>query len=245
MDRLLNTAYESLVGRCILPAYETGLRRRGTFRYRREFASNQWKSPEEIDQLQWRRLSVLLKHAYDTVPYYREAFGSAGLTPDQITSPSDFARLPLLDKPTVRTHREGLISSAFDARDLIESATGGSTGEPMRFCYDRASYERRTAAAMRGDEWAGWKLCAPEFYIWGVPLLPQSGLIKLKKKLYHASLRRTVVNSFDLSPDRIAGHVRLYHQSRARIVIGYANALYLFALLAKDAGLKLKQGVYY
>ncbi len=240
MDRLLNTLYESLVGRCLMPAYETGLRRRGTFRYRREFASDQWKSPEELAQLQWQRLTALLWHAYETVPFYRAAFQSAGLTPEDIRSPSDFARLPLLDKQAVRQHRDRLISSAFDERDLIRSATGGSTGEPMRFCYDRASYERRTAAAMRGDEWAGWRLCAPEFYVWGVSLLPQTGMIKLKKRLYHAGLRRTIVNSFDLSAERIADHVRLYHRSSARVVIGYANALYLFALLAKDAGLKLK-----
>ena len=109
----------------------------------------------------------------------------------------------------------------------------------MRFYFDRNSYERRVAAAMRGDGWAGWRLCAGEFYIWGVPLLPESGFIRRKKQIHHASLRRTVVNSFDLSAERIQAMVREYNRQRPRVVVGYANAIYEFARYAHAAGLEV------
>ncbi|HTE20279.1 MAG TPA: phenylacetate--CoA ligase family protein [Armatimonadota bacterium] len=239
MSRFWDDIYERAVGRGLLPCYETRLRGRNTFRYRDEFERNQWRSPEEIAALQWERLQALLEHAYGTVDYYRALFDQAGIRPRDIATPADFARLPILDKSTVREHRDRLVSSAFKRSELVRSATGGSTGEPMQFYLNRESYERRTAAAMRGDGWAGWRLCGPEFYIWGAQLLPQTRLKQLKVRLHFAGLRRTVVNSFELSPERVAAAVERYNRSQPRVVIGYANAVYEFARYVQQAGLRL------
>lgn len=243
MNRVVDTAYERLVGRGLFPFYETRLRGRQTFRYRDEFEANQWRSPQEIAALQWERLRALLKHAYETVPYYRDAFDALAIRPEQIATPADFARLPVLEKATVREKREQLLSSAFDPKELIASATGGSTGEPMRFYYDRNSYERRMAAAMRGDGWAGWRLCAPEFHVWGAPLLPEARLSCVKRRLHHALLRRTVINSFELSRESAARIARRYNAVRPRVVIGYANALYEFARYLRTSRLALHRPV--
>ena len=53
---------------------------------------------------------------------------------------------------------------------------------------------------------------------WGVPLLPQSGFKRIKAQAYHAGLRRFIVNSFDLHPDKIAGFVRDFNKMRPRVV---------------------------
>jgi phenylacetate-coenzyme A ligase PaaK-like adenylate-forming protein len=239
MGEFLDAIYERAVGRGLLPFYETQLRGRSTFRHRAEFLANQWRSPEEIAALQWERLGALLRHAYATVPYYRAAFDRLGLFPEGIHTPADFARLPVLEKQTVRAERERLLSSAYDPRELIVSATGGSTGEPMQFCYNRDSYQWRVAAAMRGDEWAGWQLCAPEFYIWGVTLLPQRGWTRVKRQIHHASLRRSVINSFELAAERIPAIVERYNRLRPRVVIGFANAIYEFARFVRQSGRRL------
>src|SRR5262249_55326311 len=137
MNAVLSKRYERWVGQNLLPFYETRLRGRSTFRYWEEFEANQWRSPGEIAALQWEKLSALLEHAYQTVPYYRAAFDELGIRPAAISSPAEFARLPVLDKATVRQHRDELVSSAFNRNKLIRRATGGSTGEPMRFYIDR------------------------------------------------------------------------------------------------------------
>lgn len=236
----IGSAYERLIGGCLYPFYESTLRRRGTFRYRAWLERSQWRSPEEIRAGQWRELRALLRHAYDTVEYYRAAWDAAGVRPEDIRCPEDLVHLPILTKADVREHHDRLISSRFGPERLIRSATGGSTGEPMRFGYDRNSYEWRTAVAMRGDSWAGWRLCGPEFYLWGAQLLPQSGLLRLKKQLHHAALRRDVVSSFELSAERIHEIVRRYNRLRPRVAVGYANALYEFARYVTQAGLSLR-----
>lgn len=239
MKTLIDASFECVVGRAVWPFYETVLRGRKTWRYQKEFEANQWRSREEIAALQWDRLQTVLKHAYNTTDYYRSLFDAAGITPADIRTPEDFAQLPILDKATVRDNRDRMVSSAFDRTRLIKSATGGSTGEPMRFCYDRNSYERRVAAAMRGDAWAGWRHCAPEFYIWGVPLLPQKGMARIKRLADHSARRRYVANTFDLSPEHIHRIAARYNQVRPRVVVGYANALYEFARYARHAGIRL------
>jgi phenylacetate-CoA ligase len=233
------SAYEHLAGRLALPAYEA-LRGRGTFRYRREFAESQWLSPEAIRELQWDRLRRLLRRAYETAPLYRDAFDRLGMKPEEVREPADLARLPVLDKATIRREVDDLISRAFRREQLIRSATGGSTGEPLQFYYDRDSYDRRNAAAMRGDSWAGWRLCGGEFYIWGARLLPAPLWKRAKVKAHHALLRRAVASSFDLSEARVLELVRQYNRMRPRVVVGYANAVYEFARAAQAAGQRLR-----
>ena len=121
--------------------------------------------PDEIAQIQWREVTKLIAHAERTVPYYTEVFRSLGLSAGDIKSSAGLARLPALDKATVREHRSSLHSTSFRPEQLIRSATGGSTGEPMRFCYNRESWDQRVAAAMRGDSWAGWQLCGGELHL--------------------------------------------------------------------------------
>lgn len=245
MRARLDNLYAHVVGRGLLPGYETLLRGRKTFRYRAEFEANQWRSAEEIAALQWSKLSALVRHAYETVPHYREALEREGLHPDRIHDRADFARIPILDKPTIRERRDSLLSSAFQRSELTRSATGGSTGEPMEYFYNRDSYERRMAAAMRGDGWAGWRLGAPELYIWGSQLIPTHPLKRLKTQLHFAGLRRAALNSFDLSPDTIRGAVEYANRVQPRVIIGYANAVYEFARCVEEAGLKVHapQGV--
>jgi phenylacetate-CoA ligase len=239
MNPVVSDCYTRLIGRGLLPFYETVLRGRNTFRYYQEFESNQWRTPEEVASLQWGRLICLLAHAYRTTDYYRSVFDAAGLRPEDIARPEDFARLPVLDKATVRQNREHMVSSLFQPAELIRSATGGSTGEPMQLYYDRNSYERRCAAAMRGDGWAGWCLGGGEFYLWGIPLIPQSGWKRWKVKLHHTCQRRMIFSSFDLNPPLIEEAVRRCNRLRPRVFIGYASALYEFARYIRQKGLKM------
>jgi phenylacetate-CoA ligase len=229
MNTLLNKFHEKTFGQMVVPFYESQIRKRNTFIYRDEAEANQWLSQEDLITLQWKKLQLLLRHAYDTVPYYKDIFNEYGLTPDNITCADEFARLPILEKSTIQSNQDRMTSSRFTRKSLIRSGTGGSTGESMQFFYDRNSYEKRIATAMRGDKWAGWRLCGPEFYLWGAAVLPTSYISGIKKKLHDSLLNRKTVNSFNMNPKDIPIIVKEYNNQRPTVVIGYANALYEFA----------------
>ena len=51
-------------------------------------ASQYWTKQQLLD-FQWQRLIELLKHAYDTVPYYQQVFRERGLSPGSFRSFDD------------------------------------------------------------------------------------------------------------------------------------------------------------
>src|SRR5437016_4640265 len=69
--------------------------------------SEHWTS-EKIDAYQWLQLRRVLRHAYESVPYYRAVFASVGATPEDLQTATDLARLPLLTKEDLQEQSERL-----------------------------------------------------------------------------------------------------------------------------------------
>jgi phenylacetate-CoA ligase len=104
-------------------------------------AESQWFSAEEIAALQEERLRQTVRHAYQSVPYYHELFASLGLSPADIRSAADLAKLPILSKETVRRHFPQFISSAVPRRSIRFYRTSGSTGAPLPLACDAATVQ--------------------------------------------------------------------------------------------------------
>ena len=209
--------YEPLFRHVLFPAYESGLWRRKTLAYLRDYERQQWLDPERIDALQWQKLQALLRHCWDHVPYYRETWSALGIAgPEDIRDPAHFARLPVLDKPTIRANFERLIADTHRA-GLMYKTTGGSTGEPLKFGYTRESYERRIAVMWRGYGWAGARLGQRTLYLWGTPL----GTQKPKERLYHSAFNRRMLNAFEMDRARMAEYADAIDRFRPETIVSY------------------------
>src|SRR5204862_231619 len=99
-------------------------------------------------------------------------------------------------------------------------------------------YERRVAAAMRSDKWAGARLGDRELHIWGTPFY-ESPLRKAKRTLHEAVLRKRVMSAYDLSAPRLAEAVAEIVRYRPQLIVGYTNSLHLIARYALETGAKL------
>jgi phenylacetate-coenzyme A ligase PaaK-like adenylate-forming protein len=102
-----------------------------------------------------RRVRHLLFRAYHTVPFYKVAFDAAGLTPRDIRTLDDLAQVPLLDRASVRAAGNDLASRGRARIGARWNATGGSTGEPLRFLVSRWSDAAIPAADRRIWQWHG------------------------------------------------------------------------------------------
>jgi len=213
--------YGSMFRHVLFPAYESGLRRRKTLQYLREYEQSQWLPPEQIAALQWQKLQNLIRHCWEQVPYYRERWQPLGINaPGDIASPADYARLPALQKPEIRANFEKLI--ARDQRDaLLYKTTGGSTGEPLRFGYTRESYERRISIMWRGYGWSGAHLGQRTAYLWGTPV----GAQKRKDRLYHAAFNRLMLNAFDMTEPRMSAYVDAIDRYKPETIVAYVSPL--------------------
>jgi len=100
-----------------------------------QLEETQWWSPERLCQAQYHQLGLLLDHACETVPFYRERFDAAGFHPGGGIDAGSFAALPRLTRAELHAHGEALRSRAMPAAHapVVEGQTSGSTGTPIRF----------------------------------------------------------------------------------------------------------------
>ena len=94
------------------------------------------------------RLRALLRHSYETVPFYRERFQSAGFHPDQFRTMEDLQRVPITRKSDLRLAAEqDVLASDCDPARLHRYGTGGSTGTPTEVRF--TPFEDRLLRIMR------------------------------------------------------------------------------------------------
>src|SRR6476646_1539142 len=86
--------------------------------YLRVLRQTQFDPPEVVRARQLSALKVQLRHAYDTVPYYRAAWRAAGVHPSDVKSLADLDAFPVLTKADIRKHERELVSSAYDVAKL-------------------------------------------------------------------------------------------------------------------------------
>jgi phenylacetate-CoA ligase len=219
----MTTLYETAFRRVLFPAYES-VRRRRTLAYLDDYRRDQWLAPERIAALQWQRLQRLLEHCYREVPYYRRQWRELGITPGDIRNLDDYAKLPVLTKADIRTHFDELKADSLRDR-LLYKATGGSTGEPMRFGYTRESNDRRTAVMWRGYEWAGSRMGRRTLFLWGGPVGDPTRAHRVKDRLYNSVFARRILNSFKMTEANMADYADAIDRYRPDIIVAYVGPL--------------------
>ncbi|WP_199099085.1 phenylacetate--CoA ligase family protein [Dyella sp. ASV21] len=232
--------YETAFQHVLYPAYETGLRRRSTLSWLSEYRSSQWLPPEGVVALQWARLKRLLAHCEREVPFYRRRWRELGITAEDIQCPDDFAKLPLLSKDDIRNHFDELQAESWRDR-LLFKATGGSTGEPLRFGYTRESNDRRTAVMWRGYEWAGSRMGRRTMYLWAGAIGESGRMRRLKDRLYNAAFARRTLNSFQMTEANMAEYADAIDRYRPEIIVAYVGPLVRLAQWLVDVGRSIHQ----
>ncbi|MDI1431971.1 glycosyltransferase [Polyangium sorediatum] len=230
--------YASLFQSVLFPLYETHLRKRDTLRALAELEQSQWRTPEEVAEDSFRRLLEALHHAEKHVPFYRRRFAEYGVRASQVKAPADLAAFPILTKEDVRLFSKELVAESH-VGTLHQGATGGSTGVPVRFMYDHPTYERRVAAALRADGWAGAVMGEKELHVWGRPPGERKGFDTTKRAVHEAIWRRRYISTFHLRADRLADTVREIVDYAPRVVIGYTTPLFLLARAALEHGITI------
>jgi len=127
----------------IAPAYRTF---RAKYKLLQE---SQWWGAGQLEAYQLRQLSELLNHAYNNVPYYTKLFHKQGLTPRDIYGFDDLEKLPLLTKEMVRDNVDALRARNYAPRAFEYVTTGGSTGTPLGFYYEKGVSRAKEWAFMR------------------------------------------------------------------------------------------------
>lgn len=203
-------------------------------RHLRALRRSQFLPPAAMAELQWARLKAILEHAYSTIPFHRERFRQAGISPADIREPGDLLRIPRVTKEDIQQHREAMVSEAVDRSRLITDRSGGSTGEPVVFYYDPDRLASRQAAAIRHNEWAGWRVGDKVAYLWAAPrdIPPKGGWKRsLRRRLLD---RAMILDASGITEAKMAAFTEALRTYRPRILLAYANTMSLYARYAQE-----------
>jgi len=231
---MVKNIYTKLISGLVFPLHER-LKKHHTVAVLKEMEKTQWLSPEEIKSLQLHKLRGFLVDVGQHVPYYRELFKKQEFQPDNLTDPSDLARLPLVEKKVIREHLDDL--QADDAVGLSRFNTGGSSGEPLIFFIGRNRISHDVAAKWRATRWWGVDIGDPEIVIWGSPieLGAQDKIRLIRDKI----LRSHLIPAFAMSDQNLDGFIEQIQDIKPKMLFGYPSALFHIARHAENTGKKL------
>ena len=114
-------------------------------------------STDELRRLQLDRLRWSLKHAYEHVPHYRQAFDAAGAHPGDLKDLSGLAKFPFTNKADLRDNYPfGMF--AVPMKDIVRvHASSGTTGKATVVGYTKQDIEMWASVMARSLRAAGAK----------------------------------------------------------------------------------------
>ena len=193
--------------------------------YVEEFEKTQWLPAQEMQKIQWQKVKTILEHAYLNVPYYRKKFTEAGITHQDINTPHDLLKIPLLTKDDIRENFNDLLSTDMN-RPSVTFRTSGSTGIPLEIIIDKVGYAQYMAPIFRALKWYGVDFSGRQARFWSLPL-------NWRKRIYEKAedflLNRIRMPTFQLSEDSLEDFYQRCLRFRPEYIQGYPSAIFAFA----------------
>lgn len=198
-----------------------------------EFERNQWLSRYEIDEYQNDKMRLLIKHAYNTIPYYNKLMNDLRLVPDDIKTKEDLDKLPILRKEDIKANYNNLISNKYNKFNLRHGHTSGTTGSPLNICYNIKTCVVHHIADWRQKYWAGLKYGEPYASLQGRVIVP----INQKKPPFW---RKNYINnqlflsSFHLKEENIPYCFDKLERDEIKTIEGYPSTIYILAMYLNE-----------
>ncbi len=199
----------------------------------RELRRSQWLTADALRTRQEQGLQAMVRHAAATSPFYRERFAAAGIDPQGVRTIADLAGLSLLTKTDVRGRLDEILSTEFRREDLVPAKTGGSTGVALSVFCDRRGVEVRNAAALRADQWSGWRLGQPLAAVWGNPPVPRT----LKNRIRCAFKDRIIyLDTMKIDAAAIDRFLQQWARMKPGLLYGHAHSIFILAEALRGTG---------
>jgi phenylacetate-CoA ligase len=198
----------------------------------KELEESQWWSRDKILDLQNQRLRMLINYAYEKVPYYRRVFDERGLKPADIESSNDLVKLPILTKHLVQSNFDEITAQGFPVKQRVLLATGGSTGQPLKF-YTTKRHDKDLCIAtlQRSLSWIGFELGDKSLSI--ANIYPYKSWLEKLMGVPISFFQRKLALDIGERPANVAKKLGDF---RPRLIRGFTSALEQLALFIKKSG---------
>ena len=190
----------------------------------------QWKSISAIEDLQSEKLRKIVKHAYETVPFYQSLFKQYKLHPSDIRDVSCIHKIPVTTKEMLKKAGRDMISRKFPEEKLLIEDTSGSTGKPLLLYKTKATLNLARASKLRTYLTNGFKVHQK---------VGELNFDLPKPKFYHRlGIHRVYGIPYN---DSISEQVALLEKIRPKVLSGYPSRLAEVAIYLRKQNKKTIQ----
>ncbi|MFC1652614.1 hypothetical protein ACFL3F_02735 [Planctomycetota bacterium] len=197
---------------------------RPVFRHFETLKALEYRSPEDLQDMQDQRLRDLLLYAYRQVPYYHDVLSDAGVVVNEQVQLERFNAIPLLSKEVIRAQGDRLSAEDPLCRHTYYNSSGGSTGEPVILRQDRDYQDWGLAGRFLYNEWAGKAVGEPELKLWGSERDILQGQDDWKTRLRRWLFNTEILNAYRMSEDDMRKHIERWNQVKPSMVWAYTES---------------------
>lgn len=205
-------------------------------RYLREIVRQQHNSRQQNDELTERKLTKLLLHAYEKVPYYRQILSAHEVVADGRVRLENFSNLPLLTKDVIREEGGALHAADKELRKPYENTSGGSTGEPVTLLQDRRYNAWNIATTLYFNLALGKEPGESEIKFWGSDRDILEGTLTLKDRTLNALYHRKFFNSYRLGEAELDELIALNNRFKPQAYWSYMESAFELADYLRRTG---------
>jgi phenylacetate-CoA ligase len=191
----------------------------------------QFDPPDVIRDRQLAAVRAIVRHAWDTVPFYRDRWAAAGVHPDAIRSLDDLNQFPVLSKFDIRANADRLRSNSYRG-PVTKKTTSGSTGVPLTIVVDEDAMAWKRAYTLRSDQWSGWRLGQRVARLWGHGTAERGNW---RDRLYrHLVYRERYLNTLGIDRAGLKAFADHLRRKPPGLLFGHAHSLYLLAAFVRN-----------
>jgi len=188
--------------------------------------SEKWNQ-NQINEYQQQKLKMLLKQAYQFVPFYKKQFDTEKIHPQEIKNISDIHLLPYVTKKDIRSHLNEFKSINYPNRAFQKTKTGGTTGTPLVFYKEKA-------------RWLGKHFAFNRNYMEHAGYHPTDKVISItgnkKPMRQHPFLRTLEFSSLHMSEKDLNDYARKINSFHPKFITTYPSALMILTQQLSEKG---------
>ncbi len=208
------------------------------YKYIEFLKESEFWDKERIRQYQNDKVRYIVKHAYETVPFYKKWYDEYNVDITKIKTVEDLKYLPILKKEMVRENNDQFLSSKINKSKTIIVKTSGTTGTPLRI------YFTKEALAL---QWAIWWRHKARFGIHiGDRHLVFGARVPISQKQNKPPFwredfvnNRVYLSSYHISKKNLKSIVDYLNSTYFDFYTGYPSSIYLLANLMEEYGYRL------
>jgi phenylacetate-coenzyme A ligase PaaK-like adenylate-forming protein len=185
---------------------------------------------DKLQELQGDMLLAILRFSAKNIKFYSEAVGQKYY---QTEDPYELLKLfPLIEKSEIKNKVNMFLNGK--RWRYLKVTTGGSTGQPFSFYFDRFK-TRQAEKAFIFDQWkrVGYKF--------GDSIFNLRGRIPAREKFYEHDRNFNIyyVSSFNINIKNIKNYINNMNKIRPKFLHGYPSTIYQIAVLMEQTKLNL------